>query len=123
MREYLDRADEEVLAIGTVGHIDALNSISEIVTVPGLDLLFIGPGDLTTSMGLKGQADHPDVVTAISTLEAAIRKSPVVLGGVATTPEQAKAMIERGYRALVIGFDWSLLQRGIGSILNGIQAA
>jgi 4-hydroxy-2-oxoheptanedioate aldolase len=50
--------------------------ISEIVTVPGLDLLFIGLGDLATSIGLKGQTDHPDVVAAISTLQAAIRKVP-----------------------------------------------
>jgi 4-hydroxy-2-oxoheptanedioate aldolase len=76
MREYLERADDEVLAIGTIEHVNALKSISEIVSVPGLDLLFIGPGDLATSMGLKGKTDHPDVVAAISTLEAATRKSP-----------------------------------------------
>jgi 4-hydroxy-2-oxoheptanedioate aldolase len=51
--EYLDCADEEVLAIGTIEHIDAVNS-------PGLDLLLIGPGDLATSMDLRGQTDHPE---------------------------------------------------------------
>ena len=121
MREYLDRADGEVLAIGTIEHIDALKSISEIVSVPGLDLLFIGPGDLATSMGLKGQADHPDVIAVIKEFEEAILGSPVVLGGVATTRERAKEMIERGYRALVIGFDWSLLRCGIESVLNGVR--
>jgi 4-hydroxy-2-oxoheptanedioate aldolase len=120
MQEYLASADEEVLAIGTIEHIEALKSISEIVSVTGLDLLFIGPGDLATSMGLKGNVDHPDVVATIKTLEEKIRESPVILGGVATTPEQANAMIKRGYRALVIGFDWSLLQRGIASILVGV---
>jgi 4-hydroxy-2-oxoheptanedioate aldolase len=121
MREYLDRADDEVLAIGTIERIDAIDSISEVVSTPGLDLVFIGAGDLATSMGFKGQIDHPEVVAAIKTLEDAIRKSPVILGGVATTREQAQNMIERGYRALVVGFDWSLLQRGLASALDGIQ--
>ncbi len=121
MREYLDCANDEVLAIGTIEHIDALNTIDEVVSTPGLDLVFIGPGDLATSMGLKGRIDHPDVHSAILKLEASVRASPVVLGGVAPTPEQANAMIARGYRALVLGFDWSLLQRGINAVLAGIQ--
>jgi len=116
MREYQDRADDEVIAIGTIEHIDALKTIHEVVATPGLDLAFIGPGDLATSMGLKGRSDHPDVQAAMQTLEDAIRLSPVVLGGVAATPEQIAAMTKRGYRALVVGFDWSLLQRGIQAV-------
>jgi 4-hydroxy-2-oxoheptanedioate aldolase len=117
MREYQDRIDDEVLAIGTVEHIDAVKTIHDVVSTPGLDLVFIGPGDLATSMGLKGRADHPDVQAAMRTLEDAIRPSPVALGGVATTPEQIDAMRTRGYQALAVGFDWSLLQRGIQSLI------
>ena len=116
MREYQDRIDDEVLAIGTVEHIDAVKTIHDVVTTPGLDLVFIGPGDLATSMGLKGRVDHPDVQAAMRTLEA-IRASPVALGGVATTPELIAAMRTRGYKALAVGFDWSLLQRGIQSLI------
>ena len=115
MREYQDRIDDEVLAIGTIEHIDAVKTIHDVVATPGLDLVFIGPGDLATSMGLKGRADHPDVQAAMRTLEEAIRPSPVALGGVATTPEQIAAMTAKGYQALAVGFDWSLLQRGIQS--------
>lgn len=121
MREYLDCADEEVLAVGTIEHIDAIKTIGEVVSTPGLDLVFIGPGDLATSMGLKGRVDHPEVQAAMKALEEPILKSPVFLGGVAATPEQANVMITRGYRALVIGFDWSLLQHGIASAIDGIN--
>jgi 4-hydroxy-2-oxoheptanedioate aldolase len=82
MREYLSCADQEVLAIGTIEHIDALETVSEVVAVGGLDLLFIGPGDLATSMGRKGQPEHPAVQEAIRKLEAAVLGSPVMLGGV-----------------------------------------
>jgi 4-hydroxy-2-oxoheptanedioate aldolase len=121
MREYLDHADDEVLAIGTIEHIDAIDTIGDVVSTPGLDLVFIGPGDLATSMGLRGRVNHPDVQVAVKTLEESIRKSPAILGGVATTPEQANAMIARGYRALAVAFDWSLLQRGIVSAIEGIN--
>lgn len=118
MREYLDRADNEVLAVGAVEHIDALKTIHEVVATPGIDLLVIGPGDLATSMGLKGRIDHPDVQAAMKTLEQAILPSSVALGGVATTPDQIAAMTAKGYRTLAVGFDWSLLQRGIQSLIG-----
>lgn len=121
MRDYLDGADDEILAIGTIEHIDAVKTIGDVVATPGLDLVFIGPGDLATSMGHKGRADHPDVQAAMLALEAPILKSPVLLGGVATTTELANAMIARGYRALVLGFDWSLLHRGIAAALDGLR--
>jgi 4-hydroxy-2-oxoheptanedioate aldolase len=71
-------------------------------------------------MGLRGRLDHPEVAAAIKTLEEPIRNSSVILGGVATTPDQAKELIARGYRALVLGFDRSLLQRGIASAMAGL---
>jgi 4-hydroxy-2-oxoheptanedioate aldolase len=121
MREYLNVADDEVLSIGTIEHIAVLRTIRDVVNTPGLDVAFIGPGDLATSMGLKGDRDHPSVREAISQLEEEILRSPVVLGGVAPTVDQANAMIKRGYRALVVGFDWSLLQRGISAAIDGIE--
>ena len=77
-------------------------------------------GDLATNLGHRGQVDHPDVQAAVGMIEAALLRSEVVPGGVARTPEQANAMLERGYKALMLGFDWSLLQRGAASILDGI---
>jgi 4-hydroxy-2-oxoheptanedioate aldolase len=120
MRDYQDRADDEVLAIATIEHVAALDAIDEVVSTPGLDLAFIGPGDLATSMGHRGRAEHPDVQAAMLRFEEAIRPSPVVMGGVAPTPEQANAMAARGYRALAVGFDWSLLQRGCAAAIEGI---
>lgn len=118
MQDYQDRIDDEVLAVGTIEHIDTVATIHEIVETPGLDLLFIGPGDLATSMGLKGRANHPDVQSVMASFEKIILPSAVKLGGVATSTEKIAAMRDRGYRALVIGFDWSLLQRGIDSLIH-----
>jgi 4-hydroxy-2-oxoheptanedioate aldolase len=123
MRDYLDCANDEILAIGTIEHVDAVNTVADVVATRGLDLVFIGPGDLATSMGLKGRADDPAVLAAIRTLESVVLPSPVLLGGVAHTTDQANAMIARGYKALVVGFDWSLLQRGIAGAIADIRTA
>jgi 4-hydroxy-2-oxoheptanedioate aldolase len=121
VRDYLDRANDEILAIGTIEHIDAVTTVADVVATRGLDLVFIGPGDLATSMGLRGKVDDPAVQEAIRQLESIIQPSSVMLGGVAHTVDQANTMIARGYKALVVGFDWSLLQRGISSAVSGIQ--
>jgi 4-hydroxy-2-oxoheptanedioate aldolase len=75
------------------------------------------------SMGLHGRTDDPAVLEATRRLESAIVPSPVLLGGVAQSADQANAMIGRGYNALLVGFDWTLLQRGIASVVSEIRAA
>jgi 4-hydroxy-2-oxoheptanedioate aldolase len=65
--------------------------------------------------------DDPELLELIARAEAGILKSGVVIGGVARTAEQANAMIDRGYLALALGFDWSLFQRGIAASLAGIK--
>lgn len=121
LADYTRIANDEVLAIGMIEHIDAVHRVEEIVSTPGLDLVFIGPGDLATSMGLNAQVDHPDVLAVIREAETPIQRSAVVLGGVATTPEKVMDMTARGYRALIIGFDWMLLERGIASIVQAVR--
>lgn len=67
-------------------------------------LAFNGPGDMATALSVPGQYDHPKVQAAVAEAEAEaeIMRSKIPLGGVARTPYQAKKMIDRGYRALVL---------------------
>jgi 4-hydroxy-2-oxoheptanedioate aldolase len=72
-------------------------------------------------MGLHGRVDHADAQAAMAEAEAGILRAGVPIGGAARTPEQARAMIDRGYVAIAIGFDWSLLQRGVAASLEGLR--
>lgn len=121
MPEYMAAADDNMLCMITIEHIDAVDRIDEIMAVPGIDIAVIGPGDLATSMGKHGRADDAEVVAAIKKAEAAILKSGVPIGGAARTVEQANGMIGRGYSLIAVGFDWMLLQRGIAASLDGIK--
>ena len=120
-RAYQDRADDEVISIATIEHVDALQNIDEVLATPGLDVVVVGLGDLATSMGHHGRVEHPDVQAVAKRLEDAIRNSPVVLSGMAMSPEQANAMIGRGYRMLGVGFDWLLVQRAIEAAVAAVQ--
>jgi len=70
------------------------------------------------SLGLAGQFEHPAFLQSVDTAEKAILNSRVALGGVARTSKQARTMIQRGYKALVFGFDWSILQRSAAEFIG-----
>jgi 4-hydroxy-2-oxoheptanedioate aldolase len=121
MPDYMATADDDMICMVTIEHVEAVNRIDEIMATPGIDVAVIGPGDLATSINKRGQIEDPDVLALIARAEAGILRSGVPIGGVARTAEQANAMIDRGYLALALGFDWSLFQRGIAASLQGIK--
>ncbi|MEJ2859689.1 aldolase/citrate lyase family protein [Actinomycetospora flava] len=86
-----------------------------------VDAAVIGTHDLAVSMGHRGRPDHPEVQAAVARAEAAVLDSPVVLGGNAFSPAEARAMADRGYQVIALGFDWVLLQRGATAVLDGLR--
>ena len=121
MADYMATADDDMICMITIEHVEAVNRIDEIMATPGIDLAVIGPGDLATSINKRGLPDDPEVLDLMARAEAGILKSGVPIGGVARTAEQANRMIARGYVALALGFDWSLFQRGIAASFEGIK--
>jgi 4-hydroxy-2-oxoheptanedioate aldolase len=121
MQTYADPADEQILCILLIEHRDAVDAIDHIIGVPGVDACLIAPFDLAMSYGYRDGPDHDEVRAAIARVEQAIVHSPVHLGGLALTGESANAMIERGYRMILTGFDILLLQQGAAAILSGIE--
>src|SRR3954447_21747031 len=121
MADYMATADDDMICMITIEHVEAVEHIDEIMAVPGIDLAVIGPGDLATSINKRGLIDDPEVQALMARAEAGILKSGVPIAGVARSAEQANRMIDRGYVALALGFDWSLFQRGIAASFDGIK--
>ncbi len=121
MHTYPDPADRNILCILLIEHRDAVEDIERIVAVPGVDACFIAPFDLAMSYGHRDGADHPEVHAGVERVEHVVRDSPVHLGGLALDNDVANAMIERGYRLLLHGFDTLLLQRAAADILGGVN--
>ncbi len=121
MPDYMATADDDMICMITIEHVEAVEHIDEIMATPGIDVAVIGPGDLATSINKRGRADDPEVLDLMARAEQGILKSGVPIGGVARTAEQANQMIDRGYLALALGFDWSLFARGIAASFEGIK--
>jgi 4-hydroxy-2-oxoheptanedioate aldolase len=121
MGDYMATADDDMICMVTIEHVEAVERIDEIMATPGIDVAVIGPGDLATSINKRGLIDDGEVQALIARAEDGILRSGVPIGGVARSAEQANAMIARGYLALALGFDWSLFQRGITASLEGIK--
>ena len=121
MSDYMASADDDMICMVTIEHVEAVERIDEIMATPGIDIAVIGPGDLATSINKRGRIDDPEVADLIARAEAGILKSGVPIGGAARSAEQANAMIARGYLAIALGFDWSLFQRGIAASFEGFM--
>ncbi|MBV8921231.1 HpcH/HpaI aldolase family protein [Bradyrhizobium sp.] len=121
MADYMASADDDMMCMITIEHVEAVERIDEIMATPGIDVAVIGPGDLATSINKRGLIDDGEVQALIKRAEEGILKSGVPIGGVARSADQANAMIDRGYLVLALGFDWSLFQRGITASLAGIR--
>lgn len=121
--EFIAKSNAGCLAVVQVEGAEGARNVPEIVTVPGLDVLFIGPYDLSMSLGLPGQVGHPLVVQAISEIVAKARRSSVAIGIFADNPEAAKKWLDQGVRYMTVGIDTDLLGAAYRRILSelGVQ--
>jgi 4-hydroxy-2-oxoheptanedioate aldolase len=109
--DYLRIADGEVLNIVTIEEPAAIEALDEILAVPGLDVVVIASFDLSMAMGRPGRFDDPELKRLVAGAEAKIRAAGLPMGGVALTPEAARAKREAGYRLLLVGFDVLMVEQ------------
>jgi len=94
---YYDFADENVMVITVIEDAPGLAHIEEIAATPGIDVLFIGTSDLSFSLGLRGEQNHPKLDAAIAKIVAAGKKNGKVLGRPARTPAEFKRFLKDGF--------------------------
>ena len=99
---YLKYADEEILVLGAIETKTAAENIEEILTVEGLDGVFIGPMDLATDMGYFASPTAPEVQEMVKKVEAATLASGKILAGTCNGFDNAKKKFDAGY-TLVYG--------------------
>lgn len=120
--EFCKAANEAMITIVQIEHIDAVNNIDSILAVPGLTSVLIGSNDLSGSMGYMGQPRHPEVLRAIDTVIEKARKTQVFVG--IAIADDAKLLCEwadKGVQWLVMGNDYSLMLRAAGQVADEIR--
>jgi len=100
--EYYKNANEQVLLIAQIEHIDGVNNADEILGTPGIDACFIGPNDLAASMGLglgvDLESDIPELVEAIERVRAACVKHGVATGIHTSGAKGVNQRISQGFQ-------------------------
>lgn len=122
-RKYVDRIEAEVLVMCQIETGRALDIVEEIAAVDGLDMLFIGPFDLSASLGFLGEPDHPKVRDAIGQIEAAAKNAGKLLGGISTPERSAEAMLKDGYDLILPDSDVALLGTAARASAASLKAA
>ena len=110
--DYAARAEEELCLIIQAETVATLERIGEIAAVDGVDAIFIGPADLAASMGLPGQAGHPEVKAMVERAILAIRAAGTPAGILTGDPVFARRCIELGTTFTAVGIDLSLMLDG-----------
>jgi 2-dehydro-3-deoxyglucarate aldolase/4-hydroxy-2-oxoheptanedioate aldolase len=119
--DYVKQANDEIMMILQIENKAAIDQIDAILDVPGIDVAFLGPNDLSGDMGHVGNWDHPDVQKAIKKLEDAADKRNIPLGTVSRNWDAAKAFIDRGYRFQSLMGDLPFLIQGARAAVSSFR--
>jgi 2-keto-3-deoxy-L-rhamnonate aldolase RhmA len=111
--EYFHRANAETIVAVQIEHSDAVEVVEKIAAVPDLDILFVGPADLSQSMGLPGEWENPKVWQAVERVARAAKEQRVAWAILPRNPAYARRCVEMGCRLLSIGIDVWAYQKGI----------
>ena len=122
--EYFQNHNRDVLVVVMLEHIKAVKQADAILATPGVDAALIGPYDLSASMGLAGQLNHPDVLAAQQTILEACRRQKVAAGihVVPLDPAEVRRRIEQGFRFLPCGIDTAFVREGCRQMLKAREA-
>ena len=113
---------DETVSVGCMIETEAaVENIEALADVPDLDFAFVGPADLSVSLGHPFEKDHPDVQRAIETARDACFESDVPLGWVTDDTSDAESAIERGYRLLRIGDEIASARSVLGARLDSLR--
>ncbi len=109
--EYIRTANDNIFVMIAVETSEAVNNIFDLIAVEGIDGIFIGPTDLSSSMGYLGDPSAEEVQAAIRQIEKVVIPSSLALATISSSFEDAKNKFERGYDIITLMSDTSTLSK------------
>jgi 2-dehydro-3-deoxyglucarate aldolase/4-hydroxy-2-oxoheptanedioate aldolase len=106
---YFKRAHEEICVIVQIETVSAFEHLEAIASVPGVDSIFIGPSDLSASMGLLGDVSNAAVQEKLAAAAQTCKKLGKPCGIIGFNPEMAKKFLGYGFSWIAVGSDMSLM--------------
>ena len=122
-REYMAHSAATLLGVVQIESEAALGAVDAIAGVDGADVLFVGPMDLTQSLGIFGEFDHPRYAAALETISGAARRHGKALGVLTGRPEDFDRYHALGFRFIASGSDGTLLNAAARRQVDLLAAA
>ena len=119
--DYFERNHELLLTVIQIERTEALEEIDQIASIHGVDVLFIGPMDLSVSLGHPGDFQHPDQQEAYRKVIAAANEHGKSAGILLQSIEQIEPTIELGFKFVAIGSDSALVGRGMRELASAFD--
>lgn len=119
--ETMRSANDEVLLIAQIETAHGLENVEQIGAVPGIDCLWVGLFDLTSSLGIPGQLEHPDVVAALKRVVDVCQRNGKIPGLLATSVPEARTQLARGFRLVAYGGDCWIYQAALREALGALK--
>jgi 2-keto-3-deoxy-L-rhamnonate aldolase RhmA len=113
--QYHRSAPDDVLTIVQIETREAVENAEAIAAVDGVDVLFVGPLDLSFNLGCPSQFDHPDLLAATNRVIAACRQANKA-AGILSSIERIKGHCEQGFTFVAVGSDAGALRDGLGDL-------
>ena len=121
---YAREANDQTVVIVQIEHIEAVNNLDEILKVPGLDGVFVGPADLSFSMGIPMQWEHPDLIEKIKLVAEKAHAAGIPVGGaVDDTLEETMRWISWGMQFVTLGLDWMFMKDKATEMMDAVRQA
>jgi 4-hydroxy-2-oxoheptanedioate aldolase len=120
LTEYVKAANAETMVVAHLENILGVKNIREILEVEGLDVIYMGPVDLSNSLGIPGQTSDPRVQEAVAAAAKEVKDRGRVLGTIVRDVDSARACVEQGYQYLLIGTE-GLLGGAARAFLHGVR--
>ncbi len=121
IENYAQEAEQQVCLIVQAETVTALDNLKAITAVDGVDAVFIGPSDLSASMGYLGQPGHPEVQATVAQALQEISAAGKAAGTLAGSPEAIRTHAGNGAKFLGIGSDSALLVSGAKGLLASVS--
>ena len=121
---YLHWVNKDALVIVQIEHIEAVNNLASILSVEGVDGFIVGPYDLSGSLGVPGEFDHPSMKKAMQRIESVGADSGKAPGIhiIEPNPDELKSRIDQGYRFVAYSLDIRMLDCTCRNGLNSIMS-
>ncbi len=120
-KKYLEFSNKETFLVLQIEDPEAIDNLEEIASVPGYEMLFVGPGDLSTLMGFSGDIDRKEIWDALEKVVKVANKHGKFAGTISISPEWTRRLLDLGYLFINAGADITALREHYVKLNNEYQ--